>query len=319
MERATTKMKSQILMLCGIFSFGVDSFNNISLNRSQLGFQKPELYPQYSYRITRRRQMRLQCQNVGSDCDSRTKDSEIVTYDYLNALRDEIDELRLSLHSHDDDGEKRTCNESRSSLENEIKTLERKDPEFMYASICDKLEVSTDENEIGELRKLAEMFRSRLPHFNLEGLWVGKFSSEIDSFDFIEISYKGNSLVATKRSGEGRSVPVGEISFKADLTPSCFSSEAATECLLPLQLPENVVDKWQGSLVRFPGKGQIADENYENPEWIDGELIMVDETHYIFVWESIKYQIFFTRPPRHLWREDEFGPYPLEYGSGGLP
>jgi len=228
-------------------------------------------------------------------------ENSICSYDYLDSIRDEIDELRISLYEADTD------DVSVSGIREKIQELEKKDPEFMYAAISDQLLKSPDDER---LLKEAEYYRKQLPHFNLGGLWIGRYA-EKGVYDFIEISYEGNKLTAIKKTGEGRSIPVGEVTFRADLSPSCYSSEASSECLLPMVLPDEIVSRWHNKkLARFPGEGQVASEGFTDSEWVQGELIMVDKNSFVFIWEPFDHQIFFVRPPKHLWNEDLFGPYP---------
>lgn len=228
-------------------------------------------------------------------------ESTICSYDYLESIRDEIDQLRLSLYESDVE------DVGVSGIRAKIQELEKKDPEFMYAAISDRLVKSPDDESLLEE---ADRHRKQLPHFNLGGLWIGRYA-EKGVYDFIEISYEGNELIARKKTGEGRSIPVGEVTFKADLSPTCYSSEASSECLLTMELPNEVASRWQDKkLARFPGKGQVANEGFKDSEWIQGELVMVDKAAFVFVWEPLDYQIFFVRPPKHLWDENLFGPYP---------
>jgi len=228
-------------------------------------------------------------------------ENSICSYDYLDSVRDEIDELRISLYEADID------DVSVSGIREKIQELEKKDPEFMYAAISDQLVKSPDDES---LLKEAENYRKQLPHFNLGGLWIGRYA-EKGVYDFIEISYEGNELTAIKKTGDGRSIPVGEVTFRADLSPSCYSSEASSECLLPMVLPDEIVSRWHNKkLARFPGEGQVANDGFIDSEWVQGDLIMVDKNSFVFVWEPFDYQIFFVRPPKHLWNEDLFGPYP---------
>jgi len=140
----------------------------------------------------------------------------------------------------------------------------------------------------------------------------------------IKVTYEQNTnlLIArkvTSGGGVNATIPVGEISFQADLSPSCYSiDENAGECLLPLDdLPQELIKRWdERKLVRFPGKGQIADPGFQNCEWVRGELVLVDMNDFIFVWEDLGFQIFFSRPPKYLWdgaretNEEELGGYP---------
>jgi hypothetical protein len=52
-------------------------------------------------------------------------------------------------------------------------------------------------------------------------------------------------------------------------------------------------------LSRFAGKGQVAAEGYVDSQWIDGQLIMVNE-YFSFAWLPIGHQVFFGRPTPEL-------------------
>ena len=67
--------------------------------------------------------------------------------------------------------------EKSSELAKEIRVLKNKDAEHMYSETTRKLNkaiIENDRDEIRKLRKEKSNARSSIPHFNLEGLWVGK-------------------------------------------------------------------------------------------------------------------------------------------------
>lgn len=223
-------------------------------------------------------------------------DSNIVDYNFIEELRDEIDELRIKLYEGGSQFD-------RADTEEKIHDLESKDPEYMYATMMDKINNGMNEEEKSTMVKQALEYRKQLPHFNLDGVWVGRYGNEsgAEKYDLIEITYEGNKLVAKKLTGKNRNIPPGEISFEADLSPSCYSIEATSECLMPVELPPELARKWHGiKHMRFPGRGQVASKEFMEPEWLDGELVMADETHFVFIWSPIKHEIFFARPPQNL-------------------
>ena len=224
------------------------------------------------------------------------QERSVITYSHLENLRDELEDLRCSIFA-DDRIENGTI-----EIQERIHSLEDKDPEYMYASLIDQAKNEPDKEKSWNLHQLGLKYRNRLPHFNLSGVWVGKYGEESGSekYDFVEVTYDGDTLIAMKKTGNNRNIPINEVSFNVDLSPSCYSSESLSECLLPVELPSDIARKWNGKLARFPGRGQIADEGFQNSEWVKGELIMADETHFVFIWKTIQHQIFFTRPPRHL-------------------
>ena len=242
------------------------------------------------------------CLDYSADGDERFQLNEkhgwsIISYDDLEKIRADIDTLRFALL---DDGKDES---EKVILQNKIRMLEQKDPDYMYAALMDQSKIERSKEKLEELNQLAIRYRKCLPHFHLDGVWVGKYGDEsgIEKYDFVEVKYEGDTLIATKKSGEQRNIPVGEVSFYADLSPSCVSSELSSECLLTFELPPEIATNWHGlRLARFPGWGQIADEEYKNPEWVRGELVMVDKSNFVFIWEPIQYHIFFTKPPPYM-------------------
>jgi len=62
--------------------------------------------------------------------------------------------------------------------------------------------------------------RSVLPQFNLDGLWVGKYSEQ--GFEMINVTYAGpdgDTLIANKLTCK-KNVPKGQVIFQVDLNDS---------------------------------------------------------------------------------------------------
>ena len=110
----------------------------------------------------------------------------------------------------------------------------------------------------------------------------------------INVTYVGDTLYAYKVSGHS-TVPSGEISFKADLSPV-----SPDKLLKPIQLGEEASEHWGTEyLPRFMGKGQVASEGFVNPQFVDGQLIMVNQ-YFSFAWIPLGQQVFFGRPSAEL-------------------
>jgi hypothetical protein len=134
-----------------------------------------------------------------------------------------------------------------------------------------------------------------LPQYNLEGLWVGKYRDHW--YKIINVTYQGDVLLASKVTGT-KNVPKGHVTFEVDLSPDVVASQE--EVLEPIELGEGAAKQWGCKyLQRFSGKGQVAADGYHDSQWIDGQLIMVNE-YFSFAWLPIGHQVFFGRPTPEL-------------------
>lgn len=88
---------------------------------------------------------------------------------------------------------------------------------------------------------------------DLSGEWIGHYPGHYD--EVIEICHSGNSVVATKLTGDDH-VPAGEITWRA---------------VLP-----------DGS-----GEGQIAGHDFHNPRFVPGLLTVLDSDHITFEWHGL--------------------------------
>jgi hypothetical protein len=89
-------------------------------------------------------------------------------------------------------------------------------------------------------------------------------------------------LIGRKVTGD-RNVPRGEISFTANLIPSNSSA------LDPIRISA-------GELPRFPGEGQVSRRNFKDSRMVDGQLILIEENQFSFVWSPTKHHVHFSRP-----------------------
>jgi hypothetical protein len=167
------------------------------------------------------------------------------------------------------------------------------DAEYVYAHCMEMADSVDHEEEKIEWIKDASEARECLPHFNLQGLWVGKYGDH--GYEMVNVTYVGDTLIATKVTGD-KNVPKGEITFTADLHPQARGRDE----LDPIELSDIASKQWgHKHLPRFPGQGQVAAEGFVNQQWMDGQLILVGE-YFSFAWIPIGHQIFFGRPSAEL-------------------
>ena len=111
----------------------------------------------------------------------------------------------------------------------------------------------------------------------------------------INVTYIGDNLIATKVTGD-KNVPKGEITFKADLSPTAIGKEI----LAPIELSDVASKQWgQKHLCRFPGYGQVASKGFIDSQYVEGQLILVGE-YLSFAWIPLGHQVFFGRPSAEL-------------------
>ena len=117
------------------------------------------------------------------------------------------------------------------------------------------------------------------------------------------MTYVGDTLIARKVT-QNDNVPAGEISFQADLSPSKITptpfNDNHSDRRQPLAniiLSEKASKKWKTKeLTRFAGLGHVAEEGFENSQWMDGQLVYINEDYFSFAWMPINHQILLTRP-----------------------
>ena len=122
-------------------------------------------------------------------------------------------------------------------------------------------------------------------------------------YEMINVTYAGDTLIAFKVTGD-QNVPRGEITFQADLNPLAlnpFSRATQPEPLSPIMLTDKASKKWGTTqLPRYHGLGRVAEENFQNAQWMEGQLIIIGEEYFSFAWVPIEHQIFFGRPSPEL-------------------
>jgi len=168
-----------------------------------------------------------------------------------------------------------------------------RDADFIYhLATCEMNEAAAEGNQelVQRFRDEREAARRSMPQFNLHGLWVGMYGAS--GYEIVNITYAGDTLVATKVTGDVH-VPRGEVSFTADLRPLVHGDPDA---LPPVEMTEAAAAQWGAAILpRFVGQGRVADRNFRDQAWVEGQLVLVGE-HFSFAWVPQRHQIFFGRP-----------------------
>jgi hypothetical protein len=123
----------------------------------------------------------------------------------------------------------------------------------------------------------------------------------------VNVTYAGDTLLARKVTGD-ENVPAGEISFQADLSPpkanylsSLKNTKNDKQPLPNIKLTESASKKWNTEeLPRFAGLGQVAEKGFRTSQWMDGQLVFLNDDYFSFAWMPLKYQIVFGRPSIEL-------------------
>jgi hypothetical protein len=236
--------------------------------------------------------------------------SKFARGDELHRLRQHVMGLRLDLQ----EARRVGSSEKVRQLERTIMKAQQVDAEFVYTVSMERREYALREGKLVDAENYnhrAMEARAALPQFQLEGLWVGKYGEH--GYEMINVTYSGDFLMAHKVTGT-KNVPRGQATFQVDLSPyaisTAFSSSSPSsstagstshpEFLSPIELGESAAQQWGCKyLQRFAGQGQVAAENYMDSQWIDGQLILVNE-FFSFAWLPIGHQVFFGRPTPEL-------------------
>jgi hypothetical protein len=218
-------------------------------------------------------------------------------------LRSKLDDLSVKLIEAISEAGTTDTDEIRN-IRRDILELESQDAEHVYTTERELLEHALEEERMDDAavhRERALTARGYMPQFNYEGLWLGKYGDH--GFEMINVTYVGDTLIARKVTGD-KNVPAGELTFQADLTPPKFTTDLSKnqkEVLPNIALSENAAKKWGTSeLKRSSGLGQVAEEGFVGSQWMDGQLIMINEEYFSFAWLPIDFQIFFGRPSPEL-------------------
>ena len=130
--------------------------------------------------------------------------------------------------------------------------------------------------------------------------WYGEHGYEMINVTYIN---DGQTLIATKVTGDES----GQVTFTVDVAPRTSSSLSNDDELLrscsildPIELDMDAQQRWgRRYLPRFPGRGRVAQSNFIDPSWMEGQLILVGD-FFSFAWVPIGKQIFFGRPSPEL-------------------
>lgn len=119
----------------------------------------------------------------------------------------------------------------------------------------------------------------------------------------VNVTYIGDTLIARKVTGD-KNVPAGEITFQVDLNPQRHSNslhDTGNQKLPNIVLSEEASKRWGNKeLQRFAGLGHVASEGFVNSQWLEGQLVVINEEYFSFAWLPIGCQIFFGRPSPEL-------------------
>jgi hypothetical protein len=117
----------------------------------------------------------------------------------------------------------------------------------------------------------------------------------------VNVTYIGDTLIARKVTGD-INVPTGEITFQVDLGPRRRRNRHTNHQEIPnIILSEEAAKRWGNKeLQRFHGLGQVAEEGFQNSQWLQGQMVLISEEYFSFVWLPLSYQIFFGRPSPEL-------------------
>eukprot|EP00002_Diphylleia_rotans_P009435 TRINITY_DN1966_c0_g1_i10.p1 TRINITY_DN1966_c0_g1~~TRINITY_DN1966_c0_g1_i10.p1 ORF type:complete len:149 (+),score=22.12 TRINITY_DN1966_c0_g1_i10:62-508(+) len=105
--------------------------------------------------------------------------------------------------------------------------------------------------------------------YNLQGLWVGRYGQHGEELIRIdEIPQENRTLLyrAVKLTGDSH-VPTGETSFEVTL-------ESHRE-------DDRLVSVFRSA------RGQVAEDNFRNPQWVSGTLTMIDAVTFDFTWQGV--------------------------------
>mmetsp|Transcript_49484 Transcript_49484/g.73604 ORF Transcript_49484/g.73604 Transcript_49484/m.73604 type:complete len:351 (-) Transcript_49484:53-1105(-) len=197
-------------------------------------------------------------------------------------------------------------NDKEIELTDMIEIAENSDAEEVYVKSLEAMQkaMSKGRHEDSALfEKEAMVARECIPQLNLHGLWVGRYRPT-EKYDMINITYIGDTLVATKVTGADTDLAheKGEIAFQVDLSPlrNAFAFGSSGKVLQPVELHVEAATAWgMKSAPRFRGVGKPSSQGTtrrgKDKEWLEGQLIMFGE-YFSFAWPSLKYQVFFGRP-----------------------
>ena len=216
--------------------------------------------------------------------------------DELQALRIEVNRLQQKLQKAQ--GGRGRRREQR--LEQVIQKAQQVDPQLVYQLSLERIKAAVQagrHKQAEQYRALAHEARSCLPQCNLHGVWVAKSGDQ--TVQLINVTYTGDTLVATKLTGEGK----GEVCFRVDCRPD--------DLLVPVNLGQAGQQQFGNRYMqRFSGKGNIVQprngrdkgsSDHAAAQWSDGELMLVGGyLSFAFLHLPLSEQIFLGRPGPEL-------------------
>jgi len=268
--------------------------------------------------------------NQNNQMRSSSSSTKFVTGDDLHRLRHQVMAMHLELQEA-----RRTEDVGRvRDLERAIMKTQQVDAEFVYTVSLERKELALQAGNALDAQRFHEKAleaRSSLPQFQLEGLWVGKYGED-QGYEMINVTYIGDTLMAHKVTSGTKHVPRGAETFRVDFAPQFINAMESSSIsngrsnnrrvnsggseprqhqqqqnnqpenheLAPIELGESAAKQWGCKyLQRFSGQGQVASEGYQDSQWMEGQLILVNE-YFSFAWLPIGHQVFFGRPTPEL-------------------
>lgn len=212
----------------------------------------------------------------------------------LEQIRENVNNLRETLQWTIALGD----SERVSQLQEAIEVGENRDPECVYAKATKLLhqakrgdsELQDKDAVIEKWSREANLARQHLPRFQLEGLFVGDYGGE-EGRQLVNVTYSADTLIAKIVTGKESSR--GKIAFNVNLA---LSKLTGREVLEPLELTsDEAIQKWgTNKLPRYPGEGRST--RSRGIKYVGGQLIMMKEDYFTFVWLPLHKSVLFTRP-----------------------
>ena len=141
-----------------------------------------------------------------------------------------------------------------------------------------------------EIRATAFQVSKFLPQYMLAGRWRGHYGKA--GWEDIEVAYEGDTLVATKLTGESN-VPAGQVTFKADVSSKGLMGLVGSEPCHPADKIRGVLEANLDGMVSFEGEGQVAAANFQFPYFVPGRLLLFPEGFFGFLWLPLGSLIMF--------------------------
>jgi len=126
------------------------------------------------------------------------------------------------------------------------------------------------------------------PCQELAGLWSAIYGPH--GMEIVNVSYTHEEIIATKLLGDPN-VPCSKVTFRATL-----SSENMD---VPVDFPLTHIAHGEENAFKisrmYTGCGRVAENNYHNPKWVPGRLLVQHDDSMAFLWEDVNFVIHFHR------------------------